>query len=379
MLYYLGVMKKKIAFVIGTRPEGIKLAPIIHCLKHDYADDLKSLVIATGQHDDLLADVFSFFNIVPDYSLTIVRKNNLLSELLAELIQPLELLFQKEKPDCVIVQGDTLSTLAGAMASFYQQIPIGYVESGLRSEDLYAPFPEEANRLMVTKLARWHFTPTDKASVALKKEGIMDYVYQVGNTVVDAIDYAKAVGFSNDYSQHEWINHRNNNRKMILVTIHRRENWDININNIIKAIHILSEKYYDDLDIVWIAHANPSLSKHIKDKLDSLSNVYIYPPVNYSQLLHLMTYSYFIITDSGGIQEEAPSMDIPVLVARDVSERMEGVELGCSQLVGTNTDTIVDSAITLLTDSLVYNKMRGVPNPYGDGKSSKRILDVLCS
>tara|TARA_A100001015_G_scaffold290469_1_gene363508 strand:- start:1758 stop:2879 length:1122 start_codon:yes stop_codon:yes gene_type:complete len=370
-------MSKKIAFIIGTRPEGIKLAPVINYAKKYFSDDIESIVIATGQHQELLTEVFSFFDIKPDFFFSIERKTNMLSELQASLTQSLENLFVTHKPDIVMVQGDTLSTLAGAMAAYYQQIPIAYIESGLRSGQLYAPFPEEANRLMVTKLAKWQFTPTQKATYALKQEGITEHVYEVGNTVVDAIQFAQAIGFSNDYSYHHWIDKKNKNRKMVLITIHRRENWETELENIILAVKTLSNTYKDHIDFVWISHANPNLAKKIRDRLTNISNIFIYPPANYPQLLHLMQHSFIILTDSGGIQEEAPSMNKPVLVARDVSERMEGVESGCAKLVGTKSNSIIDSVTELIEDKNVYLNMTGVKNPYGDGLSSKRILETL--
>ena len=370
-------MLKKIAIIIGTRPEGIKLAPIINYAKEYFSDDIEPLVIATGQHNELLTEVFSYFKVSPDYSLKIERKNNLLSELQSSLTQSLEQLFIKEKPDIVMVQGDTISTLAGAMAAYYQKIPIAYVESGLRSGQLYAPFPEEANRLMVTKLSQWHFTPTSTATLALKSEGITKDVYEVGNTVVDAIHFAQKVGFSNDYSFHQWIDKRNKDRKMILITIHRRENWDTEVDNIIAAVKQLATSYNDHVDFVWISHVNPALADKIKSNLNDVNNIFIYPPANYPQLLNLMMNSDIILTDSGGIQEEAPSMNKPVLVARDVSERMEGVDSGCAKLVGTKKESIISAVTDLLENSDSYNAMIGVNNPYGDGESSRRILEVL--
>ena len=370
-------MKKTIACIIGTRPEGIKLAPIIHLAKQDYSDFFTPIVIATGQHKDLVNDVYDYFKIVLDYTLNIDRKTQLLSELQALLTQSLESLFINTKPDLVMVQGDTLSTLAGAMAAYFQKIPVAYVESGLRSGQLYAPFPEEANRLMVTKLVAWHFTPTSKATSALNAEGIVNQVFEVGNTVVDSIDYALSHGFNHENAWHPWLDHKQDHRKMVLITIHRRENWDTELDHVIAAVESLSDQFKDCLDFVWISHANPLLAKKIHTKLDHVSNIFIYPQASYPQLLHLMKQSYLILTDSGGIQEEAPTMNKPVLVARDVSERMEGVDAGCAILVGTKTESIINHVTKLVEDGSVYDAMTGIDNPYGDGQASRRILDIL--
>ena len=370
-------MSKKLVIIIGTRPEGIKLAPIINAARSKFNQHFKPIVITTGQHTDLLDDVFALFNISPDYTLTITRETHLLSELQSQLTTSLEQLFKQIQPDVVMVQGDTLSTLSGAMAAFYQKIPIAYVESGLRSGDLYAPFPEEANRLMVTKLAQWHFTPTQRATQALQNEGITQHVHQVGNTVVDAMQYVTSTDFSDTNRQHPWIEYKRNDRHMLLVTIHRRENWDANLDSIMHAVKTLSDTYANQLDIVWITHANPSLAQKINATLNNISNIFIYPPANYAQLLHLISLAYIVLTDSGGIQEEAPSFNAPVLVARDVSERMEGVDAGCATLIGTKITSIINAISHLIEHPNEHKKMTGIQNPYGDGTASQQILKVL--
>ena len=367
---------KKIAFVIGTRPEGIKLAPLINCMKNEFSDVFTPFVISTGQHTQILDDVFNLFNITPDITLIIDRSNSSLSSLQAQLVQSLEETFIKESPDIVVVQGDTHSTLSGAMAAFYQKIPIAYVESGLRSANLYEPFPEEANRKMITQLTKWHFTPTAKATNVLKAEGVQENVFEVGNTVIDALMYVKSNFIKNNDIAHPYISLRNNNRKMMLITVHRRENWGSGLRHIISAVKQLLVTY-KDLDIVWLTHPNPDIVKLVDESLGSTKNVFIYPPVNYVELVQLMNLSTIILTDSGGIQEEAPSLNKPVLVARDVTERMEGVDAGCARLVGTNVDSIVKNVSDLLDSEDCYNEMMGVKNPYGDGTSSSQILNVL--
>jgi UDP-N-acetylglucosamine 2-epimerase (non-hydrolysing) len=369
---------KKIAIVIGTRPEAIKLCPFINCIKNEFSEIFSPLVISTGQHKEILDDVFNLFNVIPDFRLDIDRTNSTLSSLQSQLVQSLESIFIQETPDIVAVQGDTHSTLSGAMAAFYQKIPIAYIESGLRSGNLYEPFPEEANRKMVTQLTTWHFTPTIKASEALKSEGIVEQVYEVGNTVIDALMMVKKVDDSSSEDGHGYLKRKREGRNMVLITVHRRENWGEGINNVMLAVKKLLGMY-DNLDIVWLTHPNPTIKQQVQDMLGTTDHVYIYPPANYKELVQLMGESSIILTDSGGIQEEAPSLNKPVLVAREVTERMEGVDAGCAKLVGVNTDVIVKSIRDLLDSTENYNEMIHVKNPYGDGTTSQQILTILAS
>ena len=367
---------KKIAIVIGTRPEGIKLAPIINAILHDYSDQFVPFVIATGQHEAVLDDVFSFFNIQPDIVLTIDRGNQALSALQAQLIQSLEQVFIAESPDIVMVQGDTISTLAGAIAAYYQKIPIAHVEAGLRSGDIYEPFPEEANRRMVTQLSQWHFTPTPIATAALKSEGIESNVHEVGNTVIDALMHVKNIGFNHPDHQHSWAAQFETGRRMMLVTLHRRENWGAGLDQVMAAAKQLVSTH-NDLDIVWLTHPNPDIKQQVNKTLGQTKNIYIYPPANYIELVQLMSLSTMILTDSGGIQEEAPSLNKPVLVARDITERMEGVTAGCATLVGTDSTKIVTEVTKLLNSDEAYRQMVNIVNPYGDGTTSNQILNIL--
>tara|TARA_A100001015_G_scaffold314403_1_gene423767 strand:- start:183 stop:1301 length:1119 start_codon:yes stop_codon:yes gene_type:complete len=366
---------KKIAIIVGTRPEGIKLAPIIKRAQTQFKNEIEINVIASGQHEDILNDVFQLFEIKPDIILKIDRKSTLLSEIQSEMIYKLERHFENQKPDIVIVQGDTTTTLSGALAAFYQKIPIAYIESGLRSGDLYAPFPEEAHRRLVTQISTWQFTPTKKATQTLLSEGINKNVYEVGNTIIDALIHIQKNAFKKDH--HDWSKHKINGRKTMMVTIHRRENWGQNLDNILNALKEIANKFNDTLDIVWVAHPNPMLHQDIKSNTEAIENIHVYPPTNYVKLLHLMSMSYLILTDSGGIQEEAPSFNVPVLVARDVTERIEGIELGCAKLVGTQTETIVKEVCVLIENSDQYKKMTGFRNPYGDGTASQKILNIL--
>ena len=367
---------KKIAIVIGTRPEGIKLAPLINCIKNEFSHIFTPLVISTGQHKEILDDVFDFFNISPNVTLTIDRKSPSLSSLQSQLVQSLEAIFIKESPDIVVVQGDTHSTLSGAMAAFYQKIPVAYVESGLRSGNLYEPFPEEANRKMITQLTTWHFTPTKKATNALNQEGVKANVFEVGNTVIDAVMQAKNGLIKSSNDDHAYVQQHQQNRRMVLITVHRRENWGNGLQNIMVAVKQLVSRY-EDLDIVWLTHPNPTIKQQVEDTLSSTPNIYIYPPANYVELVQLMNVSTIILTDSGGIQEEAPSLNKPVLVAREVTERMEGVDAGCAKLVGVDTNTIIKNMSELLDSEECYSKMTKVKNPYGDGSSSQQILNIL--
>ena len=348
-------INEKIAIVIGTRPEGIKLAPLINCMKNEFSHAFMPFVISTGQHKEILDDVFEFFNISPDVTLSIDRSHSTLSSLQSQLVQSLESIFIKESPDIIVVQGDTHSTLSGAMAAFYQKIPIAYIESGLRSGNLYEPFPEEANRKMITQLTTWHFTPTEKATRALKAEGIVQHVYDVGNTVIDALMQAKNGLIKSSNNDHAYFQQHQQNRRMILITVHRRENWGKGLQNIIAAVKQLLN-CYEDLDIVWLTHPNPAIKQQVEDTLSSTANIYIYPPANYAELVQLMNVSTIILTDSGGIQEEAPSLNKPVLVAREVTERMEGIDAGCAKLVGVDTNTIVKNVSNYWIQKSVIQK-----------------------
>lgn len=367
---------KKIAIVVGTRPEGIKLAPIVTTMRRHFSDQLAPLVIVTGQHEAILHDVLSFFDIHPQVVLTVNRTNPTLSALQSQLMQSLESALIAASPDVVIVQGDTISALAGAIAGYYQRIPVAHVEAGLRSGNIYEPFPEEANRRIITPLAHWHFTPTPKATAALHSEGVYRNVHEVGNTVIDALMHAQHVGWDRPAHQHPWANHHDVGRPMILVTVHRRENWGGGLQRIMAAIQQLVA-LRDDLDIVWLVHPNPDIREQVTSTLGQTNHVWIYPPASYSELVQLMQLSTIIVTDSGGIQEEAPSLNKPVLVAREVTERMEGVEAGCAILVGTNTSTIVDTVIDLLQSTDRYARMIHQKNPYGDGTASQKILSII--
>ena len=368
---------KKIVVVIGTRPEAIKCAPIIIAAKSIFKNDFEIKLVSSGQHKEILTNIFDCFDITPDHILKIERKTPNLSELQSQITCQLEEYLKEENPDIVMVQGDTITTLAGAMAAFYQKVPIAYIESGLRSYNLLEPFPEEGHRRVITALSKWHFTPTLSATRALKMEGINRNVFQVGNTVVDALNHVNKIGFKNKKHQHEWVNMKHPNRKTLLVTIHRRENWNERFDSVMNALKIIAKNYRDQLDIIWLSHPNPTLVSKVQQGLGSFENIHIYPPAEYFQLLHLISNAFLVLSDSGGIQEEAPSFNVPVLVARDVTERMDGVNLGCAKLVGTDQDKITRSVDQLMKSETEYNKMIGLKNPYGDGTASQQILNIL--
>ena len=368
---------KTVAFVIGTRPEAIKLLPMVVTMQAQFSHEFTPLVISTGQHQAVLNDVFQLFNIRPNITLTVDRSSPRLSSLQGQLVQALEAVFESEqRPNIVVVQGDTMSTLCGAMAAFYQRIPVAHVEAGLRSGSLMAPFPEEANRKMVTQLATWHFTPTKKATNTLKSEGIVENVYDVGNTVIDALMQVEKGVLKGNHDDHPYIAQHKKNRKMILITVHRRENWGKGVQNVMFAVKQLLNND-ETLNIVWLTHPNPTIEQQVQDTLGHLAHVYIYPSANYVELVQLMRLSTIILTDSGGIQEEAPSLNKPVLVAREVTERMEGVKAGCAKLVGVDPKKIVQHASELLASKDRYTKMTSIKNPYGDGTASQQILSVL--
>ncbi len=366
-------MHKILAFVIGTRPEAIKLAPVIRCALNDHNASFKIVVITTGQHPEPVGEILKIFSITPDYKLEIHRAiSDSLSLLQSQIQNQLEELFINLNPDIVIIQGDTISTYSGAMAAFYQKIQIAHVEAGLRTGDIYSPHPEEGFRKMISQIATWHFTPTKKATDSLKNENIFeDFIIETGNTGIDALNYVM--------NNSELISSDNltldKDDMMILVTMHRRENWD-KIDNIIDAVDdIICHK--QAVKVVWVTHPNPQLTEKVVQRFQNNQNVDTKFPLKYQDMVHLMKRAFCILTDSGGIQEEAPSINVPVLVARDSTERIEGIDAGCSKLVGTSKGGIVDAITELIDNRDEYKKMTHINNPYGDGLSSQRILNTL--
>lgn len=356
----------RVAVVFGTRPEAIKMAPVIHRLA-EFAD-IDPLVVSTGQHREMIDDVCTWFGLKPDIDLRLMTPNQSLSGYLGAALSQLEPIFAKARPHAVLVQGDTMSTLAGAISAFHQSIPVGHVEAGLRTHNLRAPFPEEANRAMVSRVVTWHFAPTDRAVSALKAEKVPGTIWKTGNTVVDALlSTAERVGESSIPLKGE---------RTVLITGHRRENFGDRFSAAFKAISNLARRY-PETDFVYPVHLNPSVQKHAKEFLTSDSNIHLLPPLPYPELIALMKRAYLVLTDSGGIQEEAPSFGVPVLVMRDTTERQEAIEAGVARLVGTDPEAITSSVSELLDDVGKRNAIAAIPNPFGDGRASDRIVDHL--
>jgi UDP-N-acetylglucosamine 2-epimerase (non-hydrolysing) len=367
---------KTALFLFGTRPEAIKLAPLIHRFKS--SDQFITKVAVSAQHREMLDQVLQFFNILPDYDLNIMKPNQTLHQLTADLVTNIttEILL-KEKFDLVFVQGDTTTVMAGALAAFYQKIPVVHIEAGLRSDDIYSPFPEEMNRLLTSRMAKYHFCPTEKSASNLYTEGIKENVYTVGNTVIDALFAGVKIVNSLDQSNfHDHFKNVNFKKKLILVTCHRRENFGDPFQNICKALDYIAEKYFDEVEIVFPVHLNPNISNFAKQYLNR-SNIHLIHPLDYPNLIWLMNQSYIVVTDSGGIQEEAPSLGKPVIVMREVTERMEGVEVGNALLVGSEKQKIIFETEKLLNDSNHYAAISNIQNPYGDGTSCDQIINIL--
>jgi UDP-N-acetylglucosamine 2-epimerase (non-hydrolysing) len=369
---------KKILFIYGTRPEAIKMAPLIHIFKTQGSDCFDTEVCLTGQHRQMLDQVNRFFGIESNYDLDLMQPNQDLFGITARCLVGMKDVLEKSKPDLVFVQGDTTSVLAGALAAFYMKIPVAHLEAGLRSDDLYSPYPEEANRTLVGHLAAWHFAPTDSAVKNLARENVHKNVHEVGNTVIDAlylglniIEKTDETVFQKHFTDVDF------SKKIILVTGHRRESFGEGFVNICNAIKVLAEKYSDTVEFVYPVHLNPNVREPVFKTLGNLGNVHLIEPIDYPFLIWIMKRSYLVLTDSGGIQEEAPSLGKPVLVMRDVTERMEGVNAGTARLVGTGFNRIVGNVTELLENTAVYDKMSKAVNPYGDGTASIKILQIL--
>lgn len=358
----------KILCVVGTRPEAIKMAPVILALKKEPWANVR--VLATAQHRHMLDQVLNFFEIEPDIDLDIMRPNQALTTLTARLLLDLDDVLQAEKPDVVLVQGDTTTVMTVALACFYHRIPIGHVEAGLRTWDMQNPFPEEMNRVIAGRLARWHFAPTEGSRQNLLREGIADKeIIVTGNTVIDALLMTASkdliLGIELDDS-----------KRLILVTSHRRENFGEPFRNICRALRTLAENNLD-IQILYPVHPNPNVKDVAFEMLGDCSNIILCEPLDYAPFIAAMKKAFFIISDSGGVQEEAPALAKPVLVLRDETERPEAIEHGVVKLVGPNFDRIVKEAQLLLNDESVYKSMAKGVSPYGDGKGAERIVATL--
>ncbi len=361
----------KILIIFGTRPEAIKMAPLVLRLRQS----LEVKVCVTGQHRQMLDQVLGLFQIVPDYDLNLMKPNQNLANLTAEVLNGVTQILQKRKFDWVLVQGDTTSTMAGAMAAFYQKVRVGHVEAGLRTYNLNSPFPEELNRQVTSKMAQLHFAPTAESKQNLLKEGFSEKNISItGNTVIDALLWVLEHSTPLDLALPIDLQQS----RMILVTGHRRENFGEGFQQICEALQTIALQQ-PDVQIVYPVHLNPNVLEPVNRILSNLPNMHLLEPLEYPQFVHLMNQSALILTDSGGVQEEAPSLGKPVLVMRDTTERPEGVQAGTVKLVGANQRTIVDETIRLLNDSEAYRKMAFAHNPYGDGTASNKIMDALMS
>jgi len=361
----------KILMIVGTRPEGIKMAPLFLRLRDDF--DVK--VCVTGQHREMLDQVLKLFKIVPDFDLNLMKPNQNLSNLTGEILNGVTNILQQDEFDWVLVQGDTTSTMAGTLAAFYQKVPVGHVEAGLRTYNLGSPFPEELNRQITSKMARLHFAPTAQSKQNLLNEGFSDNSISItGNTIIDALNWVldhseeRDVELPFDIQQY----------RTILVTGHRRENFGDGLQQICEALHTIATQK-PDVKIVYPVHLNPNVIKPVNRILSNLPNIHLIEPLEYQQFVYLMNQSILILTDSGGIQEEAPSLGKPVLLMRETTERPEALEAGTVKLVGTNKQMIVDETMRLLNNSEAYQKMAYAHNPYGDGSASEKIMEALIS
>ena len=366
----------RVLTVFGTRPEAIKLAPVIQKLKAE-GSKIKTIVCVTAQHREMLDEVLRTFNIKQDYDLDIMESNQSLFEVTAKGLLGIREILELEKPDVVLLQGDTTTTFAVALAAFYLKIPIGHIEAGLRTKDKYKPFPEEMNRRLTSALTDFHFAPTESAKMNLLREGFDGKnIFITGNTVVDALFWIlnntkrtqKQMSFEYPFL--------NSDNRLILVTAHRRESFGEPLENICEALRKIVERN-KNVKIVYPVHPNPNVQMPVKRILGNVNRIYLISPLNYESFVHFMNKSFFILTDSGGIQEEAPSLGKPVLVMRDRTERPEAIEAGTARLVGTETSKIIENVERLLNDKAEYQRMAKATNLFGDGKAAERIVKIL--
>lgn len=362
----------KVLFVFGTRPEGIKMAPIIKEIQK--RNKFECYTCVTGQHREMLDQVLEIFDIEPDYDLNIFKKGQSLTDVTTKTLKGLEEILDELKPDILLVQGDTTTVFAAALAAFYKKIKIGHVEAGLRSGNLYSPYPEEANRKLTGVISNYHFAPTESNRKNLIEEGYDEKnIFITGNTVIDALKYSVREDFVFD---DEILNDLDYNKDVVLLTAHRRENWGKPMEDIFKAIRrVVLER--ENLEIVFPRHLNPIVRDAAEKYFADLDRVHLIEPLSYLPFSNLMARVKFVVTDSGGVQEEAPALGKPVLVLRNETERMEGVEAKTAKLVGTKEQDVYESIVSLLDDKDLYDEMAKAVNPYGDGHAAEKIVDVL--
>lgn len=360
---------KKILLVFGTRPEAIKMCPLVKELQS--RDNIQIIVCVTGQHRQMLDQVLKTFDVMPDYDLSIMKSNQTLFDVTVSILEHIKDVLEKVKPDIVLVHGDTSTTFATSLACFYLQVPVGHVEAGLRTYDIYSPYPEEFNRQAVGLISKYHFAPTELSKLNLIKEGKKaETIFVTGNTAIDAL---KTTVTKNYYHKElEWAK----DSRLIMITAHRRENWGEPMEHMFMAIKRVCNEH-PDVKVIYPIHMNPIIHKTAEQILGDNKNIHIINPLDVIDFHNFLSNSYLILTDSGGIQEEAPSLGKPVLVMRNTTERPEGIEAGTLKLVGTDENTIYNSFKRLLEDNIEYEKMSKAGNPYGDGYASKKIADIL--
>ena len=360
----------KVMSIFGTRPEAIKMAPIIQEMEH-HKGEIDSVICVTAQHREMLDSVLDTFHITPDYDLNIMKKGQTLDSVTGTILRGLNDILEKEKPDMVLVHGDTTTTFASALSAFYHKIPVGHVEAGLRTHDLYSPYPEEANRQMVGTIAELHFTPTMQSLKNLLQENKdPEKIYVTGNTAIDALRTTVRKEYDNPALR--WAK----DARIILLTAHRRENWGEPLKRVFTAVNKITEKY-PDVRVIYPCHMNPAVRGLADEMFGNNDHVRVIEPLEVTDFHNLIKKSYLVLTDSGGIQEEGPSLGKPVLVVRETTERPEGVEAGTLKLVGTSTENIVKQVSRLLDDEVEYERMSKAENPYGDGHASERIVNAI--
>jgi UDP-N-acetylglucosamine 2-epimerase (non-hydrolysing) len=366
----------KVLLVFGTRPEAIKLCPIVHYMREHGAGQFDPRVCVTGQHRHLLDQVLEAFQVKPDHDLNLMQPAQTLAQSTSRILAALEPVLASEPPDIVLVQGDTTTTMAGALGAFYQRVPVGHIEAGLRTGDMAQPFPEEMNRVVTGRLAAMHFAATQGSAENLLREGVDPAtIFVTGNTGIDAVLHVRDRLASGSIARGSWD--FDLTKKLIVVTAHRRESFGDGFENICAALGRLAQR--DDVQIVYPVHPNPNVTGPVRRHLEGRRNVTLLAPLGYTEFVDLMRQAYFLLTDSGGVQEEGPSLGKPILVMRDKTERPEAVDAGTVKLVGANEERIYREAVTLLEDPEIHSAMSRVHNPYGDGHASERIASLIRS